>query len=92
MAMTQRAFGLPSGDAAGLHDEYQWPHNESLNARPAVEITPQMRYGDLDDWLRQADIDFDRHQVQGEENQTTVVQAQPSAVPELVDYEARALA
>jgi len=59
----------------------QWPHNK----RPARGTTPQRRYGDLDDWLRQADISIDTHQVQqGEENQ--------SAVVKLVNYEARARA
>ena len=45
-------------------------------------VTP---FRDLDDWLRQADISIDTHQVQqGEENQ--------SAVVKLVNYEARARA
>ena len=81
VAMTERTFGLPSGDAAGLDP---WPHT----ARPAVEISPQDRYGDLDDWLRQADMSFKAHQAQGAGNQTTVVQ---SAGADLVDCEASAL-
>lgn len=94
--MIQRVFDLPFEEAdasLGISPSFleqpcrrfgldQWPHNK----RPAMGTTPQTRYGDLDDWLRQADISIDAHQVQqGEENQS-------AAVVKLVNYEARARA